>query len=102
MKEGYIPQDQRKTILLLSDDIRTHSGVGCQSRNIVLNTAQRYNWVNLGGAVKHPDTGKGFDLSKDVNNETGLQDSNVKVIATEGYGNEALLRQIISTENQML
>jgi len=98
MKEGYIPQDQRKTILLLSDDIRTHSGVGCQSRNIVLNTAHRYNWVNLGGAVKHPDTGKGFDLSKDVNNETGLQDSNVKVIATEGYGNEALLRQIISTE----
>jgi len=98
MKEGYIPQDQRKTILLLSDDIRTHSGVGCQSRNIVLNTAHRYNWVNLGGAVKHPDTGKGFDLSKDVNNETGLQDSNVKVIATEGYGNESLLRQIIKTE----
>ena len=98
MKEGYIPQDQRKTILLLSDDIRTHSGVGCQSRNIVLNTAHRYNWVNLGGAVKHPDTGKGFDLSKDVNNETGLQDSNVKVIATEGYGNESLLRQIINTE----
>jgi len=98
MKEGYIPQDQRKTILLLSDDIRTHSGVGCQSRNIVLNTAHRYNWVNLGGAVKHPDTGKGFDLSKDVNKETGLQDSNVKVIATEGYGNESLLRQIINTE----
>ena len=98
MKEGYIPQDQRKTILLLSDDIRTHSGVGCQSRNIVLNTAHRYNWVNLGGAVKHPDTGKGFDLSKDVNKETGLQDSNVKVIATEGYGNESLLRQIIKTE----
>jgi len=98
MKEGYIPQDQRKTILLLSDDIRTHSGVGCQSRNIVLNTAHRYNWVNLGGAVKHPDTGKGFDLSKDVNIETGLQDSNVKVIATEGYGNESLLRQIIKTE----
>ncbi len=98
MKEGYIPQDQRKTILLLSDDIRTHSGVGCQSRNIVLNTAHRYNWVNLGGAVKHPDTGKGFDLSQDVNKETGLQDSNVKVIATEGYGNESLLRQIINTE----
>jgi len=98
MKEGYIPQDQRKTILLLSDDIRTHSGVGCQSRNIVLNTAHRYNWVNLGGAVKHPDTGKGFDLSQDVNKETGLQDSNVKVITTEGYGNESLLRQIINTE----
>ncbi len=52
MKEGYIPKDQRKKILMLSDDIRTHSGVGCQSRNIVLNSAHHFNWVNLGGAVK--------------------------------------------------
>ena len=31
MKEGYIPKDQRKTILLMSDDIRTNSGVGTMS-----------------------------------------------------------------------
>jgi len=98
MKEGYVPKDQRKKILLLSDDIRTHSGVGCQSRNIVLNTAHRYNWVNLGGAVKHPDSGKGFDLSQDVNKETGLTDADVKVIAANGYGDETLLRNIIKTE----
>ena len=98
MKEGYIPRDQRKTILMLSDDIRTYSGVGCQARNIILNTAHRYNWVNLGGAVKHPDAGKGFDLSQDVNQHTGLTDSSVKVIASDGYGNPTLLRQIISLE----
>ena len=28
MKEGYIPKDKRKKIMMLSDDIRTHSGVG--------------------------------------------------------------------------
>ena len=98
MKEGYVPKDQRKKILLLSDDIRTHSGVGCQSRNIVLNTAHRYNWVNLGGAVKHPDSGKGFDLSQDVNKETGLTDADVKVIAANGYGDETILRNIIKAE----
>ena len=65
-KEGYIPKDQRKTILLLSDDLRTYSGVGCQARNIVLNSAHHFNWVNLGGAVKHPEKGKGFDLSNDA------------------------------------
>ena len=54
MKEGYIPKDQRKKILLLSDDIRTSSGVGCQSKNIVLNTAHHFNWINIGGAVNHP------------------------------------------------
>ena len=98
MKEGYIPRDQRKTILLLSDDIRTHSGVGCQSRNIVLNTAHRYNWINLGGAIKHPDAGKGFDISEDVDKTMGLTDSSVKILASSGYGDANILRQIIANE----
>ena len=40
MKEGYIPKDKRKKILLLSDDIRTMSGVGNQAKEIILNTTQ--------------------------------------------------------------
>jgi len=98
MKEGYIPQDQRKKILMLSDDIRTHSGVGCQARNIIFNTAHHFNWVNLGGAVKHPNAGEGFDLSDDINKITGLTDSDVKVIAANGYGDAHMLRQIITVE----
>ena len=99
MKKGYIPKDKRKTILLLSDDIRTNSGVGCQSRQIVLNTAHRYNWVNIGGAVKHPDAGKGFAISSDVNRKTGLTDAKVKIFASDGYGNPEILRNIIRQEN---
>ena len=56
--EGYIPKNDRKKILMLCDDIRTHSGVGGQARNIVVNSAHHFNWVNLGGAVKHPDKNK--------------------------------------------
>ena len=84
MKEGYIPKDQRKKILLLSDDIRTHSGVGNMSKEIVVNTAHHFNWINLGGAVKHPEAGKGTDISEEVNGLIGIKDSDVKVIATEG------------------
>ena len=98
MKEGYIPKDQRKKILLLSDDIRTSSGVGCQSKNIVLNTAHHFNWINLGGAVNHPDHGKGFDISGDVNKEIGITDADVKVIASNGYGDPTILRSIIGQE----
>ena len=98
MKEGYIPQDKRKKILMLSDDIRTHSGVGNMAKEIVLNTAHRYNWVNLGGAVKHPEAGQAFDLSSDLNKLTGIDDSFVKVIASDGYGDPAMLRAIISQE----
>jgi glycosyltransferase involved in cell wall biosynthesis len=96
--EGYIPKDQRKTILMLSDDIRTQSGVGGMAREIVLNTAHQFNWVNLGGAVKHPESGKGFDLSHEVNNLRHMPDSSVKVIACDGYGNQDLLRQMIANE----
>ena len=96
MKTGYIPQNQRKTILLLSDDIRTLSGVGNMSREIVVNTAHRYNWINLGGALNHPDHGKGYDLSDSVNKEAGLKDSLVKVLATKGYGDAFTLRSILN------
>ena len=98
MKKGYIPKDQRKKILLLSDDIRTHSGIGTMSREIVTNTAHHFNWINLGGAVKHPENGKGFDISDEVNKMTGLKDSSVKVVATNGYGDSNMLRQILKQE----
>ena len=98
MKKGYIPQDKRKKILLLSDDIRTHNGVGTMAREIVSNTAHHFNWVNIGGAVKHPDNGKGFDLSHEVNKFYNLEDSQVRVIAVDGYGDQYLLRQIIAQE----
>ena len=97
-KEGYIPKEKRKKIFMLSDDIRTHSGVGGMAKEIILNTAHHFNWVNLGGAVKHPNAGQGFDISSDVNLETGLTDSDVKVIACDGYGDASLLRHMIKQE----
>ena len=98
MKKGYIPKNQRKKILLLGDDIRTHSGIGTMSKEIVLNSAHHFNWVNLGGAIKHPDAGKGFDLSEQVNKEMGLKDADVKVIATHNYGEPTILRNVLRQE----
>ena len=51
MKEGYIPRDKRKKILMLSDDIRTHSGVGNMAKEIILNSSHHFNWCNLGDKV---------------------------------------------------
>ena len=67
MKEGYLPQAQRKKVLLLCDDIRMTSGISTMAREIVLGTAHHFNWVNVGGAIKHPDEGKRFDLNNDTN-----------------------------------
>ena len=60
MKEKfrYIKQEDRKKILLLCDDIRMHSGIGTMGKEIVLGTAHLFNWVNLGGAINHPQKGQ--------------------------------------------
>ena len=60
---------KKKKILLFSDDLRMSSGVGTMSREIVLGTAHHFDWIQVGGAVKHPEEGQMFDLSKDVNKE---------------------------------
>lgn len=92
----YLPQTLRKTVLLLADDLRFPSGVGTMSKEFVLGTAQHFNWLQIGGAVNHPDNGKLMDVSADVNNLTGLTDSSVKIIATNGYGSPDLIRQVLS------
>jgi len=98
MKEGYIKKEDRKKILLLTDDIRVHSGVAQIGREMVLNTCHHYNWVQLAGAVKHPDKGKRMDMSEDTNKKAGISDSSVILYPTDGYGNPDLLRQIIQLE----
>ena len=95
MKEGYIPKEQRKRILLLSDDLRVHSGVGNVAREIATNTAHKYNWLNLGAAINHPEAGKRFDVSGEINTKLGITDAEVIVQPNNGYGTADQIRQII-------
>ena len=56
----------KKKILLLSDDLRMNSGVGTMSKEFVLGTLQHYDWVQIGGAIRHPDEGKIIDMNDSV------------------------------------
>ena len=95
MKEGYIPKEQRKRVLLLCDDLRVHSGVGNVAKELVYNTAHHYNWFNLGAAIQHPDLGKKFDLSEDVGKYLGIDDAEVLVQPNNGYGTPDQIRRIL-------
>jgi len=95
---AYLPPDKRKKIMLICDDIRVHSGVATVGREIVIHTAQHFNWVNIGGAIKHPDNGKRLDLSQSTNETTGLTDSLVIMYPVDEYGNPDVLRQLIELE----
>ena len=97
-KNGYLPKDQRKKILLLCDDIRVHSGVATVAREMVINTCHRYNWVNVAGAIKHPEAGKKLDLSQDTSTNANIEDASVFLYPTDGYGNPDVVRQLIKLE----
>jgi glycosyltransferase involved in cell wall biosynthesis len=99
MINGYIPQAQRKKILFLCDDIRMTSGISTMAREIVVGSSHVFNWVNLGGAINHPDQGKKLDISGDTNRIMGINDSSVFIYPTNGYGSPELIRQLIEIEN---
>lgn len=94
----YLPPEKRKKILLITDDIRVHSGVATVGREVVLHTAQHFNWVCLGGSIKHPEAGQRLDLSQSTNETSKLNDASVTLYPVDGYGTQELLRNIIAIE----
>ena len=98
MKEGYIKKEDRKKILLLTDDIRVHSGVANVGREIVTHTSHRYNWIQMAGAIKHPEKGKGVNISEAINKDAGIEDSSVILYPVDAYGDPKTLRELIKHE----
>ena len=88
----------KKKILLLSDDLRMSSGVGTMSREFVVGTLDRYDWVQIGGAIKHPEEGNVVDLSEAVGKDYNIKDAYLKIYPISGYGNDEILRSIMGIE----
>ena len=95
----HLPKDKRKKILLICDDIRVHSGIATVAKQIVLKTSHHFNWVNIAGAIKHPEVGKRLDLSQSVNDEVGISDSSLISYPVNGYGDANIIRKIMEIEN---
>lgn len=89
---------KKKKILLLSDDIRSHSGIATMSRAFVLGTLDRFDWVQVAAAVKHHQNGQRVDFSGTARTESGVEDASVVLYPNSGYGNAELLRRILDVE----
>jgi glycosyltransferase involved in cell wall biosynthesis len=98
MKEGYIKKEDRKKVLLISDDIRFFSGIATMAREIVIGTAHRYNYICIGAALQHPDKGKRMDLSSSTNDVAGIEDSEVTLYPYDGYGDADFVRALLLHE----
>ena len=83
-----VTEKKKKKIILLSDDLRMSSGVGTMSREIVMGTIDKYDWVQIAGAIKHPDAGKAVDMCDSVREESGIEDAYLKLYPVDGYGNQ--------------
>ena len=88
----------KKKILLLSDDLRMSSGVGTMSKEFVVGTLHHYDWVQIGGAIKHPDVGKIINMNDSVRKDTGIEDANLTIYPTNGYGSQELVRELMIRE----
>lgn len=74
--------------LIFGDDIRFKSGVARVLHNLVEYTKDRIEWIQLGGARKHPDPNKIVNF-KDM----------CKIYPSpEGYGNRNLISEILKIE----
>ena len=88
----------KKKVLLLGDDMRLNSGIGTMSKAIVEGTLGRFDWVQIGGAIKHPHAGEITDLSEKYQKDLGIEDAYCKIYATNGYGNPDSLREVLAIE----
>lgn len=88
----------KKRILLLSDDLRMTSGVATMSKEFVLGTLHRYDWIQLGSGINHPEVGSVVDINEDVRKKTGIKDAELKIIPNNGYGDIHTLRRLLKEE----
>lgn len=100
IRNGYpvLPKAERPKILWLADDMRLFSGIATMTKEIVLGTCHRYNYVSLGSAINHPEHGKMLDVSADIIAQTGVADAEVKILCWNGYGNQDIVRQLLTIE----
>ena len=88
---------KKKKILLLSDDLRMHSGIATMSREFVIGTSETFDWVQIGGAIKHPEQGQVVDMTQALLEEEGKK-GYLKIYPVSGYGNPDLLREVMNIE----
>ena len=82
----------------MSDDLRMTSGVSTMSKELVLGTIDKYDWVQLGSGINHPEIGLMVDIDEDVRKRTGITDASLKIYPSNGFGNFDILKNLIKIE----
>lgn len=93
-----VDRPKKKKIFLICDSIEFASGVATAAKEIVVGTCDKYDWVQLGAALQHPNHGKIVDLSQEIEKETGFENVYCKIYCHSSYGNQEVVREILHYE----
>ena len=97
-KVGYIPRDERKKILFISDSVTGVSGVANVARSLIAGTAHHYNYINIGVSQNPSVKGHTVDLCESVNKEVGIEDSYVKTFQWDRYDDVDIIKKVLEVE----
>ena len=85
----------KSKILLIGDDIRYPTGVSNICKNIILNTIDKYDWIQIACRKEHPEHGSVIDISQSITKLTDVKDCYARLYCSSGYGNETILNKIL-------
>lgn len=88
----------KSKILLIGDDIRYPTGVSNICKNIILNTIDKYDWIQIACRKEHPEHGSVIDISQSITKLTDVKDCYARLYCSSGYGNETILNKILEEE----
>jgi len=74
------------------------SGISTMSKEFVMGTIEKYDWVQLGSAINHPELGKIVSIDDDIKKRTGIKDASLKIIPYNGYGDISVIRKLLQEE----
>ena len=85
-------------ILLLGDDLRVPTGVGNICKDIVINTLEDFDWVQVACRKNHNEHGKIIDISKSISERYKVDGASVRLYCSNSYGDEYAVKNIIESE----
>ena len=86
-------------VVIVSDDIRYPSGVSNITKQIILNTVDVFDWVQMSAQYNQPDVNSIIDVSDSVKEITNVDDAYVRLYCTKAYGDYATYNKIVNLEN---
>jgi len=90
-----IPKEHRKTILVLADDMRLASGIATMTHEFIMGLVHKFNFIQLGATTGTSELGRVLDLSKSVEDKTGVPDASVILIPYNSYGDQRIIRELM-------